>query len=64
MDKDSKRQRIVEDPGGGLLPAVEGHNLEYNRTDDDDFISTVPFHVNYVQLRLNKYRHKDVNYIH
>ena len=29
MDKDSKGQRKMEDSGGGLLPAVEGHSLEY-----------------------------------
>ena len=28
MDKDSKGQRQIEDSGGGLLPAVEGHSLE------------------------------------
>ena len=28
MDKDSKSQRKMEDSGGGLLPAVEGHSLE------------------------------------
>ena len=28
MDKDSKGQRKLEDSGGGLLPAVEGHSLE------------------------------------
>ena len=28
MDKDSKGQRKMEDSGGGLLPAVEGHSLE------------------------------------
>ena len=28
MDKDSKGQRKMEDPGGGLLPAVEGNSLE------------------------------------
>ena len=26
--KDSKGQRKMEDSGGGLLPAVEGHSLE------------------------------------
>ena len=32
MDEDSKGQRKMEDSGGGLLPAVKGHNsLEYNR---------------------------------
>ena len=30
MDKDSKGRRKMEDSGGGLLPAVEGHSLEYN----------------------------------
>ena len=30
MDKDSKGQRKMEDSGGGLLPAVEGHSLEQN----------------------------------
>ena len=33
MDKDWKGQRKLEDSGGGLLPAVEGHSLEYNRTE-------------------------------
>ena len=28
MDKDSKGQRKMEDSGGGLLPAVEGHRIE------------------------------------
>ena len=28
MDKDSKVQRKMEDSGGVLLPAVEGHSLE------------------------------------
>ena len=28
MDKDSKRQRKLEDCGGGLLPAEEGHGPE------------------------------------
>ena len=29
MDKkDSKGQRKLEDSGGGLFPAVKGHNLE------------------------------------
>ena len=28
MDKDSKGKRKMEDSGGGLLPAVEGHSLE------------------------------------
>ena len=33
MDKDTKGQRMLEDSGGGLglLPAVEGHGLEWNR---------------------------------
>ena len=31
MDKDSKGQRKMEDSGGGLLPAVEGHSLEWIR---------------------------------
>ena len=30
MDADSKGQRKMEDSGGGLLPAVEGHSLEQN----------------------------------
>ena len=30
MDKDSKGQRKMEDSGGGLLPAVEGHSLKLN----------------------------------
>ena len=33
MDKDSKGQRKIEDSGGGLLPAVDGHILEWNRTE-------------------------------
>ena len=33
MDKDSKGQRKMEDSGGGLLPAVEGHSLEQNRIE-------------------------------
>ena len=28
MDEDSKGQRKMEDTGGGLFPAVEGHSLE------------------------------------
>ena len=32
MDKDSKGQRKLEDSGGGLLPAVEGHSIEENIT--------------------------------
>ena len=28
VDKESKGQRKLEDSGGGLLPAVEGHSLE------------------------------------
>ena len=28
LDKHSKGQRKLEDSGGGLLPAVEGHSLE------------------------------------
>ena len=28
MDKESKGQRKMEDSGGGLLPALEGHTLE------------------------------------
>ena len=28
LDEDSKGQRKMEDFGGGLLPAVEGHSLE------------------------------------
>ena len=28
MDKDSKGQRKLEDSGGGLLPAVEGHRTQ------------------------------------
>ena len=31
MDKDSKGQRKMEDSGGGLLTAVEGHSLEQKR---------------------------------
>ena len=33
MDKDSKGQRKMEDAGGELLPAVEGHSLEQNRIE-------------------------------
>ena len=33
MDEDSKGQRELEDTGGGLLPAVEGHSPEYNRIE-------------------------------
>ena len=33
MDKDSKGQRKMEESGGGLLPAVEGHSLEQNRIE-------------------------------
>ena len=33
MDEDSKGQRKMEDSGGGLLPAVEGHSLEQNRIE-------------------------------
>ena len=33
MDEDSKGQRKLEDSGGGLLPAVEGHSLEKNRIE-------------------------------
>ena len=36
MDKDSKRQRELEDYGGGLLPAVEGHNLELHRIEQKE----------------------------
>ena len=28
MEKDSKGQRKIEDSGGRLLPAAEGHSLE------------------------------------
>ena len=35
MDKDSKGQRKLEDSGGGLLPAVEGHSLEQNRIEQN-----------------------------
>ena len=28
MNTDSKGQRKMDDTGGGLLPAVEGHSLE------------------------------------
>ena len=31
MDKNSKGQRKLEDSGGGLPPALEGHSLELNR---------------------------------
>ena len=37
MDKDSKRQTKLEDSGGGLLPAGEGHRLEYNRNKQANF---------------------------
>ena len=30
MDKVSKGQRMLEDSGGKLLPAVERHKIEYN----------------------------------
>ena len=33
MDKDSKGQRKMEDSGGGLLPAVEGHSVDSDRYD-------------------------------
>ena len=33
MNKDSKGQRKMEDFGGGLLPAVQGHSLEQNRRE-------------------------------
>ena len=33
MDKDSKGQRKMENSGGGLLAAVEGHSLEWNRIE-------------------------------
>ena len=33
MDKDGKGQRKMEDFGGGLLPAVEGHSLEEKRIE-------------------------------
>ena len=33
MDKDRKGLRKLEDSGGGLLPAVEGHSLEKNRIE-------------------------------
>ena len=32
MDKDCKGQRKL-DSGGGLLPAMEGHSLEWNKTE-------------------------------
>ena len=31
VDKDRKGQREMEDSGGGLLPAAEGHSPEKNR---------------------------------
>ena len=31
MDTDSKGQRKMENSGGGLLPAVEGHSTEYRK---------------------------------
>ena len=31
MDKDGKGQRKLEDSGGGILPEMEGHDLEQNR---------------------------------
>ena len=33
MDKDSKIQRRFEDSGGGLLPALGRHSLEWNRIE-------------------------------
>ena len=33
MDKDSKGQRKLEDTGGRLLPAVEGHSLKQNKIE-------------------------------
>ena len=32
MGKNSKGQRKLEDSTGRLIPAVEGHNLQCNRT--------------------------------
>ena len=33
MDKDSKGQRKMEDSGGRLLPAVEGHRIKQIRIE-------------------------------
>ena len=33
MEKDSKGQRKLEDSGGGLLPAVERHRLEEEKSN-------------------------------
>ena len=33
LDKDSRGQTKLEDFGGWLLPAVEGHILEQSRTE-------------------------------
>ena len=33
MDKDSKGQKKLQDSGGRLLLAVEGHGLDYNVVD-------------------------------
>ena len=33
MDKNTKGQRKMQDPGSGLLPAVEGHSVEQNRIE-------------------------------
>ena len=35
MAKDCKGQRKLEDSGGWLLPAVEGHSLEKFRTEQN-----------------------------
>ena len=33
MDWDSRGERNLEDSGGGLLPAMEGHGLEWHGTE-------------------------------
>ena len=45
MDKDSKGQMKMEDSGGGLLPAVEGHSLEKNRNKLSFIFNSFFFHV-------------------
>ena len=37
MDNDNKGQRKMEDSGGGLLSAVEEHNLEQNRIEQTGY---------------------------
>ena len=36
MDKDSKGRRKLEDSGGGLLPAMGGHSLEWKRIKNNN----------------------------